>query len=77
MVEVVAAQEVLVCLAVARVLRDDHPGHRLEHFAGTEQGLLSDRVAGHRALAGGVPDADFVFVAADDLNTGKRGGSSE
>ena len=37
-VEVEAAQEVLVGLAVAAVLRDDQPGHDLEHFAGRRIG---------------------------------------
>ena len=53
-VEVEAAQEVLVGLAVARVLRDDHAGRRFQEFAGPGVGLLDDALGRAVLLAGGI-----------------------
>jgi len=50
-VEVEAAQEVLVGLAVAAVLGDREPGHRLEHFRGAQQRAVPELILRHRTLA--------------------------
>jgi hypothetical protein len=70
-VEVEAAQEVLVGLAVARVLRGDHAGHRLHDVAGAQLGARLVRRALHRALAGAVGGADGGVARADDLDLGQ------
>ena len=67
-VEIEAAHEVLVRLAVAGVLRDDHPGHGLEQLA-----LARDRakaqIGGADASFGGRRrDAAQVVDAARDLD---------
>ena len=74
-VEVEAAQEVLVGLAVARVLGDDQAGHELEHFAGAQGRAALQQLAVDHALRGGVRSADsIVVVAALDLDTLGSGG---
>ena len=52
MVEVVAAQEVLVCFTLAAVLGDDEPRSRFEDFARARNGARVKFVAGHGELAG-------------------------
>jgi len=66
-VEVEAAQEVLVRLARAAVLRDDHARHVLEHLPGTQQWPIPDQLAGDRALARGIGRPDRILVVAGDL----------
>ncbi len=61
-VQVEAAQEVLVRLAVAAVLRDDQPRHHLEHLAWPQHRSPLELDRGHDALARGArfthqPDA--------------------
>ena len=51
MVEVVAAQEILVGLSLAAVLGDDQPGRCFQHFAGPRHRAIIDLLAGHGHLA--------------------------
>jgi hypothetical protein len=68
-VEVEAAQEVLVGLAVARVLRDDEAGHELEHLARAQGGAALQQLGADHALRGCVGAAHRVVVmAAGDLD---------
>jgi hypothetical protein len=64
-VEVEAAQEELVGLAVAAVLRGDETGHRLQHFTRTQPGAVGDLPLRDGAFAGGVRGADQPAVALD------------
>ncbi len=66
-IEVVAAQEVLICLAVPRVLRNDQPGDVLEHLARTEYGPCLDHLPAHFPLRRGVHVTNQRSIA-DDLN---------
>ena len=72
-VEVVAAQEILVRLAIARVLGDDHAGHGLQHFAGPQQRQVGQPFAPHRALRRGVGRPDAVLVVRRDLDLLRAG----
>jgi hypothetical protein len=65
-VEVEAAQEILVGLAVARMLRDHAARHRLQHFAGAQQRQVGEALAAHPALRGRVRGADTVVVVGGD-----------
>ncbi len=67
-IEIEAAQEILVRLAVAAVLRDDHSGNVLEHFARPQHRPRLDQLRGDGALARGVRGADRVFVVSDDAD---------
>ena len=79
MIEVETAQIVLVGLALAAVLADDHPRHRLEHFAGAHDrpGLqLSGR---DRTLARRRGNADQILGGILDLGevAERRGASND
>ena len=50
-IEVEPAQEVLVRLAVARVLGDDQPGHGLQELAATEERQVLEVVVADRRPA--------------------------
>jgi hypothetical protein len=65
-IEVEAAQEVLVGLAAARMLRGDHPRYRLQQFGGAQQRSHEQVAAADRPLARGVGDADLGLAAAED-----------
>ena len=54
MVEIEAAQELLVGLALAAMLGDYQPRHDLERFAHAIDGLLLDLLTGDDPLRGGV-----------------------
>jgi len=54
MVEIEAAQEILVGLALAAMLGDYQPRHDLERFAHAIDGLLLDLLTGDDPLRGGV-----------------------
>ncbi|MPM96483.1 hypothetical protein SDC9_143646 [bioreactor metagenome] len=56
-IEVEAAQEVLVGLAVAGMLRHDQAGHHLQRLAGAQDGHGSQTLAGNQTLAAGCGDA--------------------
>ena len=51
MIEVVAAQEILVGFALAAVLRDDQAGRAFEHFGGARDRPRSDFLASDRDFA--------------------------
>src|SRR5689334_15433980 len=68
MVEIESAQEILIRLAVAAVLRDDHPGDVLEHFSGPEHRPRLDQLRRDVALARGVRRPHRVLVVPDDTN---------
>ena len=66
-VEIEAAQVVLVGFAVAAVLRDDDAGHELQHLGGAQGGAALDELGRDRALAGrGAAAHGVVVVAFDD-----------
>ena len=54
-IKVVAAREILIGFAVARMLRDDQPRHGFQHFARAQQRTLFDPFARGRALACSIP----------------------
>ena len=66
-IEVEAAQEILVGLALAAVLRDDHARHRLEHFALAHDRPHVELTRGDRALAGRLRDADQALRRIVDV----------
>ena len=61
-VQVEAAQEVLVGLAVAAVLGDDHARHEFQDFAGPQRRPAGDQRGRDGAFAGGIRRADAVVV---------------
>jgi pyruvate carboxylase len=63
-VEVEAAQEVLVGLAVARVLRDDEAGHELEHLARALRRAAAQQLALDDPLRRRIGRAHRVVVVA-------------
>ena len=67
-VEVHAAQVVLVGLAAAAVLADDDAGDGLEQLAGAQQRPPREVLAADDSLAGAVGDADELGGAAGDLD---------
>ena len=66
-IEVEAAQEVLVGLALAAVLRDDDARHGLEHFAVAHERPLVELLRGDRALARRLRDADEILGRVLDV----------
>jgi hypothetical protein len=70
-IEVVSAQEILIRLAVAAVLRDDHPGDQLHQLARAQQGAGFDAFIGYRTFAGGIRSADAGLVVSDDFRRGR------
>ena len=63
-IEVEAAQEVLVRLPVAAVLRDDQARHGLEDLAGAIERALFDLGGADGTLRGRLGDADQTVVAS-------------
>ncbi len=51
-VKIETAQEILVGLAVAGVLGDDHAGNGFQHFSRAQQGSISQLLGGDGAFAG-------------------------
>ena len=70
-IEVEAAQKVLVRFALAAVLRDDHARHGLEHFALPHQRSHVELLRRDRTLARRLRDADQVLR----LDSRRRQGS--
>ena len=60
-IQIEAAQVVLIRLALAAVLADDHSGHRLQHFTRTHDRPSIELRRGHRALAGCRCDPDEIL----------------
>ena len=69
-IQVEPAQEILVGLAVAAMLRDDHARHEFEHFAGPQHRPGLDAFGSHAALAGCVGAADSGVVMAEHVDSG-------
>ena len=67
-VEVEAAQEILVRLSRAAVLRDDQPWHQLQHLAGPEDGAVLDQLPVDPSLARRVGSADRILVVSFDVD---------
>jgi len=65
-VEVEAAQEILVGFAVAAVLGDDEPRHHFQHLARAQQRTALEFLRGHGALARRIRIADQLLLAAGD-----------
>jgi hypothetical protein len=63
-IEIEAAQEVLVRLAAPAVLRDDDAGHEFEHFGRTQRGPAFDQPRIDAPLTGGIGRADRVVVVS-------------
>ena len=63
-VEIEAAQEILVGLSAAGMLGDDHAGNFLDHFAGAKQRTQRQIGGAHHALVGAFGDAAEVLGAA-------------
>ena len=72
-VEVEAAQEILVRFAFAAVLGDDQAGRRFQHFAGARGGLCGDTRAGAGLLAGAVLGLGLIAGAAAMAPSGNGG----
>jgi hypothetical protein len=60
-IQIEAAQEVLIGFSLATVLRDDHAGHCLEHLALPHEWPHIELLRGDRALTRRCRDADQVF----------------
>ena len=65
-VEVEAAQEVLVGLSVPRVLGDDQAGHGLQGLGRAQQGAVAQLGGGDGAFAGRIGNADQLVLAGGD-----------
>ena len=65
-VEVEAAQEVLVGLSVPRVLGDDQAGHGLQGLGRAQQGAVAQLGGGDGAFAGRIGNADQLVLAGSD-----------
>src|SRR6266436_6700467 len=63
MVEVEAAQEVLICFAIATVLREDESGNDFEDFGRSQERAVVELLGGHHALAGRIRRLDQLPLA--------------
>ena len=73
MVEVHAAQEVLVGCALAAVLPDDQAGHRFQDLAGPRDGPRVQRLAGDPPLARGIGRLGLEDLRRDHGDGGQGG----
>ena len=67
-IEVEAAQKVLVGLPTARVLGGYHSRHRFKQFGNPQQGPHQQVRSGNRAFTGRLGDADLGQTASEDHN---------
>ena len=67
-VQIEAAQEILVGFAIAAMLGDDDPGHEFEQFSGAQCGAVFDQLGGDRPLTGRIGTADCILVVVVDLD---------
>ena len=65
-IEVEAAQEILVRLPAPRVLGDDDTGDGLQYLSHTKDGALLKLCCAHRSLSGGRSDADHAVLPPGD-----------
>src|SRR5262249_33608552 len=72
-IEVEAAQEVLVGLPTASMLRDDDAGNGLEELTAARDRAIGELGPAGRALAGRLCDAGHAVLATLDDDLGKRG----
>lgn len=70
-IEIEATQEILVRLAVTRVLGNDQPGHHLEHFARPLQRNGRQTLAGNDPLTAGDSQTFKVFRLGTNLDGGQ------
>ena len=75
MIEVEAAQIILVGFALTAVLRDDETGHRLQHLAGPDDGPILELLRTDVPLRCGIRDADLRIAtfSDDDFGQSRRG----
>ena len=73
MVEVEAAQEVLVGFALAAVLRDDEAGHRFQDVAGPIGRFGLQLLGDHKPLAGRLGCTDVARARVEQIDRGKTG----
>ena len=64
MVEVEAAQKILIRFAAAGMLRDDQAGDRLQNFSGTKNRTILNFLGTHRSLSRGVRNSHQIILAA-------------
>ena len=67
-IEIEAAQKILVGLAFAAVLGDDQSGDEFQHFAGAQYRAVLDQLCRYRALARRIGSADGIIVVAIDFD---------
>jgi hypothetical protein len=81
-VEIEAAQKILVGLAAAGVLRDDETGKRLQNLSRAKNGTIFEFLRAHRYLAGGLaiptrsscrPCTVMVVLTAHSQRDAQRG----
>ena len=73
-VEVEAAEEILVGFAAAGMLRDDDSGDDFEEFAAAQEGTRGELDVADAALRSGLGRAEQIGGAAEDGNGRERGG---
>ena len=67
-VEIEAAQEILVRFAGAAVLRDDHARNVFQNLAGAQQRPIVDQLRCYDTCAGRIHGPDCIFVVADHFH---------
>ena len=72
-IEIEAAKEILVGLAAAGVLRDDHARNRLQNFSGTKNRTILNFRCAHGSLAGRLGDSDEAILTALHVYSGAHG----
>ncbi len=65
-IEIEAAQEILVRLSAAGVLRDDDAGNGFQNFARAQNGTFLNLCRAHRSLCGRIGDANQAILSACD-----------
>jgi hypothetical protein len=71
-IEIEAAQKVLVGFPGAAVLRHDHSGYVFQHLARAEQRAIIDELRSDEAGAGGVAGTNAGFIVRDDVDLVER-----
>ena len=76
-VEIEAAQKILVGFAAAGVLRDDQAGKRLQNLSRAKKRTILEFLCAYRYLASGTGDSDQVIRAALHVDGGAHGAHSQ